>query len=223
MAIRDCQSGGFQEGAAEQVMLAAGPWTGELLARAVGPTVATGEMVRHALGLSLVVGRRLANAVIGLRSERSATEDLIGGGRRFLFLVPQEATTLVGTRYGTVENCGLEATLQKGRRTLLEDVNHACPDWGLVDADIVGYQWGRLPLDRGVDGQPARLADRPRVAGPTELGLANLYAAETVKYTTARAVAERLLDRVAAGLPGPVGPCRSAEVPLIGAGPGAMP
>ena len=161
--------------------------------------------------------------MIGLRSERSATEDPIGGGRRFLFLVPQEATTLVGTRYGTVENCGLEATLQKGRRTLLEDVNQACPDWGLVDADIVGYQWGRLPLDRGVDGQPARLADRPRVAGPTELGLANLYAAETVKYTTARAVAERLLDRVAAGLPGPVGPCRSAEVPLIGAGPGAMP
>jgi len=160
--------------------------------------------------------------VIGLRSERSATEDPIGGGRRFLFLVPQEDTTLVGTWYGTVENCGLEATLEQGRRTLFEDVNHACPGLGLVDADIVGHQWGRLPLDRGVDGHPARLADRPRVAGPTELGPANLHAAETVKYTTARAVAERLLDRVATGLPGPVGPCRSAEMPLIGAGPGAM-
>ena len=99
--------------------------------------------------------------MIGLRSERSATEDPIGGGRRFLFLVPQEATTLVGTRYGTVENCGLEATLQKGRRTLLEDVNHACPDWGLVDADIVGYQWGRLPLDRG-----GRIRTDPDTTGP---------------------------------------------------------
>ena len=142
MAIRDCQSGGFQEVPAGQVTLAAGPWTGEFLARAVG--------------------RRLASAVIGLRSERSATEDPIGVGRRFLFLVPQEDTTLVGTWYGMVEDCGLEATLQKGRRTLLEDVNHPCPDLGLVDADIVGHQWGRLPLD---SGHPARLADRPRV-GP---------------------------------------------------------
>ena len=62
---------------------------------------------------------------------------------------------------------------------MLEDVNRACPSPGLPVADIVGLQWGRLPLDRGVDGRPARLADRPRVAGPTELGLANLYAAET--------------------------------------------
>jgi glycerol-3-phosphate dehydrogenase len=129
---------------------------------------------------------------------------------------------LAGTWYGTIESCGLEATLEQGRRTLFEDVNQACPGLGLVDADIVGYQWGRLPLDRGVDGHPARLADRPRVAGPGGPGLANLHAAETVKYTTARAVAERLLDRVAAGLPGPVGPCRSAEMPLIGAGPGVM-
>ena len=55
MAIRDCQSGGFQEVAAEHVILAAGPWTGELLARAVGPAVATREMARHAPGLNLVV------------------------------------------------------------------------------------------------------------------------------------------------------------------------
>ncbi len=60
-------------------------------------------MVRHALGLNLVVRRRLADAGIGLRSERSATEDPFGGGRRFLFLVPQEDTTLVGTWYGMVQ------------------------------------------------------------------------------------------------------------------------
>lgn len=105
---------------------------------------------------------------------------------------------------------------------MLEDVKRSCPGLGLTVADIVGLQRGRLPLDRGVDSRPARLADRPRVAGPTELGLANLYAAETVKYTTARAVAERTLDRVAAALPLPTGPCRTAEVPLAGAGLGVM-
>ena len=163
-------------------------------------------MPRHALGLNLVVGRRLAEAANGLRSEHSATED----------------TTLVGTWYGTVESSGLEARLEQGRQTLLEDVKRACPGLGLTVADIVGLQWGRLPLDRGDDRRPARLADRPRMAGPTELWLANLYAAETVNYTTARAVAERILDPVAAALPAPTGPCWTAEVPLAGAGLGVM-
>ena len=100
MAIRDCQSGGLQEVAAGQFILAAGPWTGELLARAVGPAMASREP--------------LAEAAIGLRSERSATQDPIDRARRFLFLVPQEDTTLVGTWYGMIERCGLEATLEPG-------------------------------------------------------------------------------------------------------------
>ncbi len=79
-----------------------------------------------------------------------------------------------------VENRGLEARLEQGRQTLLEDVNRACPGLGLP------------------------------------------YAAETVKYTTARAVAERILDRVAAALPAPTGPCRTADVPLASAGLGVM-
>jgi glycerol-3-phosphate dehydrogenase len=170
----------------------------------------------------LVVGRRLADAAIGLRSERSATEDPLGGGRRFLFLVPQEETTLVGTWYGTAEDGAVDAALEQGRLTLLEDVRRACPGLGLTPADIVGLHWGRLPLDPVADGRTAMLADRPQVAGPTDLGFANLHAVETVKYTTARGVAERVLDRVVGTLPGAVGPCRTAETPLAGAGIGAV-
>jgi glycerol-3-phosphate dehydrogenase len=101
---------------------------------------------------------------------------------------------------------------------LLEDVNRACPDLGLTPADIVGRQWGRLPLEPSRDGRPGRLADRPLVEGPGELGLANLHGVETVKFTTARAVAEAVIDRVAARLPGRYGRSRSAEVLLAGAG-----
>jgi len=128
----------------------------------------------------------------------------------------------VGTWYGMVERCGLEAGLEQGRQTLLKNVNRACPGLGLTVADIVGLQGGPLSLHGGVDGRRGRLADRPRVPGPTELGLANSHAVETVKYTTARAVAERMLDRVAAALPAPPGPCRTTDVPLAGAGLGVM-
>jgi len=223
VTIRDCQRGGFQEVAANQFIVAAGPWTGDLLALASGSAGAGWEGRRHALALNLVIGRRLAGAAIGLRSQRSATEDPLGGGRRFLFLVPQEETTLVGTWYGTAEDGAVDAALEQGRLTLLEDVRRACPGLGLAPADIAGLHWGRLPLDRVADVRMPRLADRPQVAGPTDLGLANLHAVETVKYTTARRVAERVLDRVAGTLPWAVGPCRTAEVPLAGAGLGAVP
>ena len=134
-----------------------------------------------------------------------------------MFLVPQEGATLVGTWYGLVEDRGVEAALEQGRRALLEDVNRACPALRLTAADVVAHQWGRLPLDLDGHGRPVRLADRPRLYGPRETGLANLYAAETVKYTTARALAERVTDLVAAALPERPGPCRTAQVPLAGA------
>lgn len=215
VAIRDCQTGAFQDVEADQFILAVGPWTDEVLARTGSLAPASGEMPRYALGLNLVVGRRLAEAGIGVRSERPVAEDPVGGGRRFLFLVPQEGTTLVGTWYGMAEQGRLEAALEQGRRALLDDISRACPTLGLTQADIVGHQWGRLPLERGAEGHPVRLADRPRLLGPRETRLANLYAVETVKFTTARAVAERVLDRVAGNLP--VRRCRTAEVPLAGA------
>jgi glycerol-3-phosphate dehydrogenase len=217
VATKDWHSEARVEVAAAEVVVAAGPWTLEVLARGVGTELAPRSRPRHALALNLVVGRRLARAAIGVRSGRPAEQDPIGGGRRFLFLAPQEGTTLLGTWYGLADDPGLEAALEQGSRMLLEDVNRACPDLELTPADIVSRQWGRLPLEADGGRSPAQ-ADRPLVYGPAETGLANLHGAETVKYTTARAVAERVIDGVAARLPGRYGPSRSAVVPLSGAG-----
>jgi glycerol-3-phosphate dehydrogenase len=101
---------------------------------------------------------------------------------------------------------------------LLEDVNRACPGLELTPAGIVGRQWGRLPLEAGTGHRGGVLADRPLLYGPADTGLTNLRGVETVKYTTARGVAERVIDGVAARLPGRYGPSRSAVVPLSGAG-----
>ena len=218
VAITHGHSGAGLEVAAAEVVVAAGPWTREVLARASGADPAPRMGPRHGLALNLVIGRRLAEAAIGVRSERPAAEDPIGGGRRFLFLAPQEETTLLGTWYGVADGGEPDAGLERGSRMLLEDVNRACPDLGLTQADIVGRQWGRLPLEASRGGRPGPLADRPLLQGPRELGLANLHGVETVKFTTARAVAEAVIDRVAARLPGRYGRSRSAEVPLAGAG-----
>ena len=218
VAIQDCHSGARLEVAAAEVVVAAGPWTHEVLALATRAGPGPHPRPRYALGLNLVVGRRLAEAAIGIRSDRLPREDPVGGGRRFLFLAPQDDTTLLGTWYGVADEVDPEVALEQGSRMLLEDVNRACPGLRLTPAEIVGRQWGRLPLEPGRDGRFRGLADRPLLYEPGELGVANLQGAETVKYTTARAVAERVIDRVAARLPGRYGPSRSAEIPLSGAG-----
>jgi glycerol-3-phosphate dehydrogenase len=218
VAIKDSQSGARLEVAASEIVVASGPWTRELLARATGTPAGPRPESGQALALNLVIGRRLAKAAIGVRSDRPAAQDPVGGGGRFLFLAPQEETTLLGTWYGIADEAEREVALEQGSRMLLEDVNRACPGLGLTAADVVGRQWGRLPLEAGPAGLHRGLADRPLLYGGAELGLENLHGAETVKYTTARAVAERIVDQVAGRLPGRYGPSRSAQVPLSGAG-----
>jgi glycerol-3-phosphate dehydrogenase len=204
---------------ARQVVIAAGPWTEALAARAgksVGPASGT---PRHALALNLVVGRRVAEVAVGLRSSSSSDGDPGGSGGRFLFLAPQERSTLLGTWYGVADEGKDPApSLDRGADTLLAEFNRACPGLGLTRGDVVGRQWGRLPLKAGLEAGPSTtLAERPRVSGRSGPGPANVLTVEAVKYTTARAVAQDVVTGVVASMGLRPRACRTAETPLAGA------
>ena len=64
------------------------------------------------------------------------------------------------------------------------------------------------------------LAERPRIInhGSTTDGVRHLFSVEPVKYTTARSVAERVVDWVFRDLRRTVPACRTSEVPLTLAG-----
>ena len=78
------------------VVVAAGPWTASL-------SGADPARLPHAFALNIEVGRRLAEVAAGVRAPTGAAEDPIIGGRRFLFLAPQERTTLLGTWYAPAD------------------------------------------------------------------------------------------------------------------------
>jgi glycerol-3-phosphate dehydrogenase len=66
-----------------------------------------------------------------------------------------------------------------------------------IDAgDIVGYQYGWLPLKAGRErGRPDALADRPRVLEHRAAGgVCSMFSVEGVKFTTARRVAEDIVE-----------------------------
>ncbi|HEX7335999.1 MAG TPA: glycerol-3-phosphate dehydrogenase C-terminal domain-containing protein, partial [Gemmatimonadales bacterium] len=175
---------------------------------------------QRALGLNLVLGRRLADVAVGVRARTSRQDDPIGGGRRFLFFMPQGQATLLGTWYTLADSSDVPEARGKGIQALLEEFNAACPRARLALSDVVGYHWGWLPLKAGAEpGRADALADRPRILDHGRTGEArNLISVEGVKYTTARRVAERAVDRVFTVLGRPSPPCRTAEVGLPAAG-----
>jgi glycerol-3-phosphate dehydrogenase len=81
----------------------------------------------------------------------------------------------------------------------------------------VRYQWGWLPLKAGREaGSPLELAERPLIVDHGSAnGIRHLFSVEGVKYTTARAVAERVVDQVARDLGAGAAACRTAETRLV--------
>lgn len=196
------------------VLVAAGPWTGGLLARATGaPPLPTPA---HTLGVNLVIRRRLADVGVGVQARTARERDPVGGGRRFLFLAPHDTTTLLGTWYAGANRADTRPQVDRGARVLIEEFNEACPGLALTPGDVVRHQWGWLPLKAGIEpGRPDALAERPRVLDHSRVGgICRLFSMEGVKYTTARRVAERAVDQVFAGLERKSPRCLTSVTPL---------
>jgi glycerol-3-phosphate dehydrogenase len=219
VGIVDRLTGRREQVRASQIVIAAGPWTAALAAKAGSPMDPPGGAPGYALALNLVIGRRLASAAVGLKAEPSSEPDPGGSGGRFLFLAPQERSTLLGTWYGVAdpgEDPG--PALDRGAEALLGAFMRACPGLDLSESDVVGRQWGRLPLKAGLESGPAAtLAERPRMGRPPSGGPGNLLTVEAVKYTTARAVAQNVVDLVLASMGLRPRACRTDRTPLVGA------
>jgi glycerol-3-phosphate dehydrogenase len=199
--------------AARAVVLAAGPWTGRLAGL---PAAESG----HAFALNLLVGRRLATAAVGVRAPTGPKEDPIVGGGRFIFLVPEGSATLLGTWYARADGMTTGSLVLHGTRMLLEEFQGACPALDLSQADVLDCLWGYLPLKAGREsGRSDSLADRPWIVDHGRSGgVGGMFSVEGVKYTTARHVAEEVVDRVVGALGVPADRCRTRDVRVDDAG-----
>jgi glycerol-3-phosphate dehydrogenase len=206
VVVTDALGGDRLEVLGRAVVVAAGPWT-------TGLADAGGAPRPQAFALNLVVGRRLSDAAVGLRAHSGPEEDPIVGGRRFVFLSPQGDTTLLGTWYAPSDGREPAELVRRGAAALLAEFGAACPALALTRADVVGCQWGWLPLKAGREpGRADALADRPRVIDHGAAGgLHGMFSAEGVKYTTARRVAEEVVDRVVTALDVVADRCRTAQ------------
>ncbi len=131
---------------------------------------------------------------------------------RYLFFVPWNGRTLVGTHY---EDEG-EGSRSRAVREFLEEVRAAFPWAGLEPRDLALVHEGLVPGEGGAEGlrRGADLLDHER-----EDGFFGLVTVLGAKYTTARAVAERSVDLCLRKLRKPEVACRTATTPLVHARP----
>jgi glycerol-3-phosphate dehydrogenase len=172
-------------------------------------------MVGHALAVNVRIARSLSQVAVGAQVRSGPDADPIFGGRRFIFAVPEDQGTLLGTWYA-VADANPIAGSALGVRTLVREFNQACPGLDLSPREVTGYQWGWLPLKgTGERGRPTSLSERPRMVDHSSSDdIRHLLSVEGVKFTTARSVAQRVVDRVFDDLGRKSPRCRTAEVPL---------
>jgi glycerol-3-phosphate dehydrogenase len=192
--VLDRESGRELTVAARAVVNAAGPWLDTLLGRARLPPAA-GSLVR-ATNLVLARAPRLQH-VVGARS-----------AGRFLFLAPWRDRAIVGTDYEPPET-----DPAAGARRFLVEAQAAFPWAGLRHEDVALVHRGLVP------GTPARLCSRHRIVDHRATGAPGLFSIVAVKYTTARGVAEQVVDALGRWLGRKLPRCRTALTVLPGAAP----
>ncbi len=151
-----------------------------------------------------------ARNVVFAQAPRTAVAVGARSRGRYLFLVPWNGRTMVGTAYEPAEATG------RGRavREFLAEAQAAFPWAGLEERALALVHEGRVPGGAEGLGRALRLHDHE-----AEDGIPGLVSVQGAKYTTARGVAERVVDLVLRRLGRAPVACRTAETPLSHARP----
>ena len=156
---------------------------------------------------------------LGVESTGHTVAFAMSGGPRArqLFVVPWRGQTLVGTAHVPYSgDLNVFEPPETEVEAFLSEVNAAWPSRAWTRADVRFVQAGLVP---GRANAAARTAqpDRHRWLVDHALdGEPSLVTVASVKYTTARRVAEEAVDAVCGRLGGVAGPCRTADTPLPG-------
>ncbi len=170
-----------------------GPWSNEVLL--LLEEKVTMPVTGLALELNFVLKRQLLkNHAVGLAGCRK--ED---ARERLLFFVPWHGVTMVGTycrlHAGRVERIQV---MDQDINSFIDDINNAFPPACITREDVALVHAGLLPIEAGSEMWPEpeplrhyRLIDHGR-----KDGIEGLFTVLGVKYTTARDVAEKTINKV---------------------------
>ena len=197
---REVMSGDTFNIRAKMTLNTAGPWINNILAMLNGKTDA--PKIPYSSALNLVIKRTLSqDYAFGVSSKRVFKDQdaVISKGSRLLFAVPWRDVTLIGTAHKPYDgDAEAYRPSEEDIAEFLQEVNEAMPDLQIARREVTFQYGGLLPMD-GVNEQTGdvRLTKHFRIIDHQIAdGLAGLLSVMSVKYTTARDVAEKAIDLV---------------------------
>lgn len=138
--------------------------------------------------------------------------------QRHLFVLPWRGHALIGTTDVPFEGSPDEvAVTEEEVRAFLATINATFPPAQLTRDDVLHFYAGLRPIAGTPDDDDTYAASRKyEVYDHAEDGLDNLLTVLGGKYTTARGLAETLVDRIFERLDRPFVPCTTHVVPPFG-------
>jgi glycerol-3-phosphate dehydrogenase len=217
-SVTDLNTGDQFEVRARMSVNASGPWFNRVLSWLnSNPDRAR---VRFAKAINLVTPPLFDTYAVGLLSGRRRRDNdaVVNKGGRFLFCVPWRGRSLIGTEYipfdGDPDRC--QAT-EEEVAGFLQEVRQTCPaaNWEIGDVHFVHS--GLVPIvDIHEQTGSVQLTKHYQIHDHRHLGIKGLVSLVGVKYTTARDVAEKVVDLVVQRSNGRSIRSKTAYTPLHG-------
>jgi len=157
---------------------------------------------------------------MNLVTTRDAGDEALGGrgpSGRNLFMVPWRDRAVFGTwESRQVSRPGDPAVAERDVAEFIGELNYAFPALDLTLNDVTLVHHGIVPA--AVSGADVRLEGHDQIRDHASDGADGLFTVAGVKYTTARAVAERVVDLLMRKLGRESVACRTATTILPGGG-----
>lgn len=216
--VKDRLTGDEFDIQATTIVNTSGPWVNQVLG-----LLKSSPLQNHPLAKAVnIVTRSLFDHpyAVGISSRKGYRDRdaLINKGSRFFFVAPWRDRSLVGTAYlpysGKPDDLAVTEQELSG---FLNDFNVAYPPANLKLEDVSLVHQGLLPSS-GVHAQTGdvQLTKHYHLHDHRREGVQGLLSVVGVKYTTARGVAQTVVDRVFQLLGKQAPPSTSATMPLYG-------
>ncbi|NEO30251.1 MAG: glycerol-3-phosphate dehydrogenase/oxidase [Symploca sp. SIO3C6] len=183
---------------AKTVVNTSGPWINHVL----GLLKDSQQQPKTAFAkaMNLVIRRQLFETYgvgISCRNSYHDPEAVINKGSRLLFIAPWRGKSMIGTAYAICEQEPDDFQIkEQDIQELINEVNQACPSIALKMEEVDFVHGGLLPRT-GVTGTGEPLLSKHyQLWDYSQEGLSGLISVVGVKYTTARDVAEKVVDQV---------------------------
>ncbi|MFT4629201.1 MAG: glycerol-3-phosphate dehydrogenase [Arenicella sp.] len=200
---------------ATTVLNAAGPWAAKVLQQSTSGNLDSLELPLTK-SMNIVTNLVADNMAIGVQST-CASDSVVGDTKRLYFIVPWQGISVIGTthfpHHGDVDDLSLKDSEIKD---FVKDINHAYPSLDLSESQVTYCYQGLSPADNDLSQKnknSSPLHHSKIIDHALHSKVDGLVSIVSIKWTTARLLAEQAVDLIVSKLGGQQ-PCRTRHEQL---------